>query len=89
MCDFSNALLHLVFSTYWSYTLMCAGMALIKPTSFLLLATRTPQCHCIFQPGGLRALKKGKCTVSNYSLEEYHLAPPPFNTLLLLMPLVK
>lgn len=36
---------------------MCAGIALIKPTSFLLLATRTPQCHSDFQPGGLRALK--------------------------------
>lgn len=36
---------------------MCAGIALIKPTSFSLLATRTPQCHSDFQPGGLRALK--------------------------------
>lgn len=35
---------------------MSAGMALMKPTSFLFEDTRTPQCHWGSQPGGRRAL---------------------------------
>ena len=34
-----------------------AGMALMKPTSFLFEDTLTPQCHCGNQPGGRRALR--------------------------------
>ena len=41
--------------TYCSLILMCAGMALMNPTSFLLERTLTPQCHTFFQPGGFRA----------------------------------
>ena len=36
---------------------MVAGTALMKPTNFLLLDTLTAQCHCIFHPGGFKALK--------------------------------
>lgn len=36
---------------------MSAGMALMKPTSFLFEDTRTPQCHWGSQPGGRRALR--------------------------------
>jgi len=43
--------------TYFERILTWAGIALMKPTSFLLEATLTPQCHCVFQPGGFRALE--------------------------------
>jgi len=36
---------------------MFAGIADMKPTSFLLLLTRTPQCHSAIHPGGLSALE--------------------------------
>lgn len=35
-----------------------AGMALMKPTSFLFEETLTPQCHWGNQPGGRRALRE-------------------------------
>lgn len=44
-------------ATYLSYTRMFAGTAAMKPTSLLLVLTRTPQCHWDDQLGGCRALK--------------------------------
>lgn len=43
-----------------SYILTEAGTALMKPTSFLLESTRTPQCHSDRQPGGHKALKQSQ-----------------------------
>jgi len=39
---------------------MNAGTALIKPTNFLFLVTRTPTCQFFSQPGGCNALLKIK-----------------------------
>ncbi len=44
------------WSTYFSYTLICAGTALMNPISLPLLVTLTPQCHSLSHPGGCRAL---------------------------------
>lgn len=44
--------------TYVSYMWTVAGIALMKPTSFLLEMTLTPQCHWGSQPGGRKALEK-------------------------------
>ena len=44
--------------THCVMTLMTAGTALIKPTSFLFPVTRTPQCHTFFQPGGMSAQRR-------------------------------
>lgn len=41
---------------------MLAGMALMKPTSFWLEFTLTPQCHWGNQPGGRRALGQKQST---------------------------
>ena len=49
-------------STHVSKILTVAGTALIKPTNFLLLETRTAQCHCFLHSGGFKALKEDKDT---------------------------
>lgn len=43
---------------------MLAGMALMKPTSFWLEFTLTPQCHWGSQPGGRRALTERDITIA-------------------------
>ena len=42
--------------TYWLKVLMSAGIPLMKATSFLFEATRTPTCHDFFHFGGKSAL---------------------------------
>lgn len=44
---------------------MCAGMALMNPTSFLFEVTLTPQCHWGSQPGGRSALESVAETITD------------------------
>lgn len=48
-----------------------AGMALMKPTSFLFEDTLTPQCHCDNQPGGRRALRGDRGQLVDYRINAF------------------
>lgn len=56
--------------THVSYMRTSAGTAAMKPTSLLLVSTRTPQCHWASQLGGCKALNRKRMTLSAIWLYE-------------------